>query len=156
MSRLTRIAILSCAPALVFGLTACGSSDSSSSSSAAPTTAATGSAVPSNVTAGNEEFCQSLATFDNETNLSNVDDSDNPSSAQMEQLASQIAQFNSDNAGTMPADIKPAFESLATDLQTISGNSTAQDTEQLKSAIDTIKSLKSISDWTKTNCGFDF
>lgn len=150
MSRLVRIAALSCTPLLVAGLTACGSGDSGSATSAAPSTA-----VPTNVTAGNEEFCQSLATFDNQTNLSDIDDSDNPNSAQMQQLASQIEQFNSENSGTMPADIKTAFESLATDLQTISGNSAA-DSEQLKGAIDTIKSLKTISDWTKTNCGFDF
>lgn len=153
MNTLARIVTVASLPALVFGLGACGSSSDSSQSSAS--TAPSAPVTPTNVTAGNEEFCQSLATFDNQTNLSDIDDSDNPSNAQIQQLASQIDQFNADNAGTMPADIKPAFESLATDLQTISGDS-AGDSEQLKGAIDTIRSLKSISTWTQTNCGFDF
>lgn len=148
-----RIAAIATAPLLALGLTACGSSsDSSSSDSAATPTAPV---TPTEVTAGNEQFCQSLADFDNQSNVSGIDDTDNPSDAQTQQLAQQIAEFNSSNANTMPEDIKPAFESLAQDLQTISGES-GTDSEQLKGAIDTIKSLKTISDWTKTNCGFDF
>lgn len=138
------------APLLILGLTACGSDSADSASSAVPSTA-----VPSNVTPGDEEFCGALADFDNETNLSDVDDTDNPSDAQIQQLADQVAQFTSDNAATMPADIKPAFESLAKDLKTISSES-GSDMEQLRDAIDTITSLKQISTWTKANCGFDF
>ena len=148
--KLARTAVIACTPVLALGLTACGSSSSDTASTAAPSTA-----VPTNVTAGDEQFCQALADFDNQSNLSGIDDSDNPDNAQMQQLAQQLSQFNSENAGTMPAGIKPAFESLAQDLQTIS-DASGTDTEQLKGAIDTITSLKAISDWTKTNCGFDF
>lgn len=146
----SRLVLIGVAPLLAFGLAACGSDNASSASSAVPSTA-----IPTNVTPGDEEFCGALADFDNQTNLSDIDDNDNPNDAQMQQLADQIAQFTSDNSTTMPADIKPAFESLSQDLKTISSES-GSDLEQLRDSIDTITSLETISTWTKANCGFDF
>lgn len=146
----SRLAVVASAPLLVLGLTACGSDNTDAAPSAVPSTA-----VPTNVTPGNEEFCNTLAEFDNRTNLSDIDDTDNPSTAQMQQLTDQVSQFTSENSATMPADIKPAFESLSADLATIT-NETGSDLEQLRDAIDTIASLEKISTWTKANCGFDF
>lgn len=144
------LVLVGVASLLALGLSACGSDNTDSAPSAVPSTA-----VPTNVTPGDEEFCTALADFDNQTNLSDIDDTDNPSDAQMQQLADQVAQFTSENSATMPADIKPAFESLSQDLKTISSES-GSDMEQFSDAIDTIASLKKISTWTQANCGFDF
>ena len=159
MTRLTRAAVLTCAPVVAVALAACGSDSSSTSTETSPSALVT----PSNVTAGNEDFCAALATFDNTANVDILNgDSTDPGAndASMEAFAQQLAEFNQANASTMPADVKPTFEALSTNLQTIISSDDPQNAAdaiaQVKNAAQIIGSLRTISTWTQTNCGFEF
>ena len=156
MNTLARIVTVASLPALVFGLGACGSSSDSSQSSAP--TAPSAPVTPTNVTAGNEEFCAALAEFDNANNA-DLDDADT-NDAQTAAFANSLQAFNAANAATMPAEVKPAFDTLEADLQSLLATNDPQSgtdaATAIRQAAQIISSLKSIDTWSKANCGFEF
>jgi len=115
---------------------------------------ATAPVTPTNVTPGNEEFCAALATFDN--SASELLDDDPTNDAETQAFLTELGEFNTSTADTMPAEIKPAFQSLEQDLQALSDDDSTSVRAAVGNATEVIKSLRTISDWTETNCGFEF
>lgn len=156
MHTFTRAATIISLPLLAFSITACGSDTDSANSTTANTPAAP--VTPTNVTAGNEEFCAALAEFDNANNADLDDDDTND--VQTEAFAKNLQAFNAENAQTMPADIKPAFDTLETDLQALLATNDPQNgtdaATAIRQAAQLIASLKQIDTWSQANCGFEF
>jgi len=149
--RFGRVIVPAVLPVLwLAGATACSSSNTASTTTTSAATATTGHAVKA--TAGNAAFCQSYLTAEQKL----VTDASSTATQSTDTAAASLVveiqttyQALTDSA---PADIKPQFDTVNTVIQRARS---AQDLSAAALPADAAAARDQITEWTKTNCGFD-